>query len=184
MKELSLNILDIAQNSVSAKASEIEITVEIDHKKNEFRLTIIDNGKGMTEEFLKTVTDPFTTTRTTRKVGMGISLLKLAAEQAGGGFDIQSKIGCGTTVTAVFQNDHIDRAPLGEIGQTISALASCNEEIDFVYRHVIDGQEFIFDTKQIKAALGGVSLKEPDVVLWMQDYITEGIKKIGGGAEI
>ena len=85
MKELSLNILDIAQNSVSAKASEIEITVEIDHKKNEFRLTIIDNGKGMTEEFLKTVTDPFTTTRTTRKVGMGISLLKLAAEQAGGG---------------------------------------------------------------------------------------------------
>ena len=87
-------------------------------------------------------------------------------------------------MTAVFQNDHIDRAPLGEIGQTISALASWNEEIDFVYRHVIDGQEFIFDTKQIKAALGGVSLKEPDVVLWMQDYITEGIKKIGGGAEI
>ena len=181
MKELSLNILDITQNSISANASLITVTVEKDSKNNLLTLSIEDNGKGMSEEFVKNVCDPFVTTRTTRKVGMGIPLLKLAAEQTGGRFEIESELGVGTTVRATFTLNHIDRIPLGDVGQTMSMLASCNENVNFVYRHISDGEEFLFDTEQIKEALGGVPLNEPDVVIWMQEYIKEGIESINGG---
>ncbi|MBQ2966754.1 MAG: sensor histidine kinase [Clostridia bacterium] len=181
MKELSLNILDIAQNSISANASLVEISVVKDTKQNLLTLTIKDDGKGMAPEFLKNVTDPFTTTRTPRKVGMGIPLLKLAAEQAEGKLNIESEVGVGTVVTATFKLDHIDRVPLGDIAQTMSSLASCNEHIDFLYRHVSDGEEFVFDTKQIREVLAGVPFNEPEVVLWMQEYINDGILSIHGG---
>ena len=136
----------------------------------------------MDEEFVKNVTDPFTTTRTTRKVGMGIPLLKMSAEQAGGEFKINSKLGEGTEVMATFELNHIDRVPLGDIGQTISALVSCNQQTDFLYVHKSDGQEFKFDTREIKEILGDVPLNEPEVVIWMQEYIRDGIKSINGGA--
>ena len=181
MKELSLNILDIAQNSISAKADLVEITVIKDTEKNLVTLMIKDNGKGMSAEFLENVCDPFTTTRTTRKVGMGIPLLKLAAEQAEGEFAIQSELGVGTEVKATFKLDHIDRIPLGDVGQTIASLVSCNEQIDFLYRHVSDGEEFLFDTKQVREVLDGVPFHTPDVVLWMQEYINDGILTIHGG---
>ncbi len=182
MKELSLNILDITQNSISACASRIIISVEKDTVKNLLSIKIEDNGKGMDEEFVKNVTDPFTTTRSTRKVGMGIPLLKLAAEQADGEFKIESKLGAGTTVTSTFKLNHIDRVPLGDIGQTISALVSCNQQVDFLYIHKSDGEEFKFDTIEIKEILGDVPLNEPDVIIWMQEYIRDGIKSINGGA--
>lgn len=182
MKELSLNILDITQNSISACASRIIISVEKDTDENLLTVTIEDNGKGMDEEFVKNVTDPFTTTRNTRKVGMGIPLLKMSAEQAGGEFNISSKLGVGTEVTATFKLNHIDRVPLGDIGQTISVLVSCNQQVDFLYVHKSDGQEFKFDTMEIKEILGDVPLNEPDVIMWMQEYIRDGIKSINGGA--
>ncbi len=182
MKELSLNILDITQNSISACASKIIISVEKDTDKDLLTVTIEDNGKGMDEEFVKNVTDPFTTTRSTRKVGMGIPLLKMSAEQAGGEFNINSKLGVGTEVIATFRLNHIDRVPLGDIGQTISALVSCNQLVDFLYVHKSDGQEFKFDTMEIKEILGDVPLNEPDVIIWMQEYIRDGIKSINGGA--
>ena len=181
MKELSLNILDITQNSISANASLITISVIKDSKGNLLTLSIEDNGKGMSEDFVKNVCDPFVTTRTTRKVGMGIPLLKMAAEQAGGRFEIKSELGKGTKVLATFALNHIDRIPLGDVGQTMSVLASCNENVDFIYRHVADGEEFCFDTKVIKETLGGVPLNEPDVVIWMQEFIREGIQSINGG---
>lgn len=181
MKELSLNILDITQNSISANASLVTVTVVKDSKNNLLSLSIEDDGKGMSKDFLKNVCDPFTTTRTTRKVGMGIPLLKMASEQAGGNFEIKSELGMGTKVLATFELNHIDRIPLGDVGQTMSALASCNEEVNFVYRHVADGEEFCFDTREIKEVLGGVPLNEPDVVIWMQEYIKEGIQSINGG---
>ncbi|MBR3941852.1 MAG: sensor histidine kinase [Clostridia bacterium] len=183
MKELSLNILDIAQNSISANASLVEISVVKDTKQNLLALTIKDDGKGMAPEFLKNVTDPFTTTRTTRKVGMGIPLLKLASEQAEGQFAIQSEIGVGTVVTATFKLGHIDRVPLGDVAQTISSLVSCNEQIDFLYRHTADGESFLFDTKQIREVLDGVPFNTPEVVLWMQEYINDGILSINGGVD-
>ena len=142
MKELSLNILDIAENSVSANASLIDILVKESVLNDTMSISITDNGKGMSEEFVKTVTDPFSTTRTTRKVGMGISLLKLVAEQSAGEFSIESQLGKGTVVTATFKRSHIDRPPLGNIGQTISTLVSCILGIDFSYTHVFNDNEF------------------------------------------
>lgn len=178
MKELSLHILDIAKNSVKARASEIEITVTEDEEKNRLTISIADNGCGMSEEFLKTVKDPFSTTRTTRKVGLGIPLFEAASLQAGGDFDITSKEGVGTTTTASFELSHIDRAPLGDMAGTMVTLISGSPEIDFLYRHTKNGREFILDTRELKSILAGVPLDTPEVCLWIDGYIKEGLDGI------
>ena len=183
MKELSLNILDIAENSVSAKASLVEICITESIVKNTVLIKITDNGCGMSAEVLKTVTDPFSTTRKTRKVGMGISLLKLAAEQSNGELYIDSELGKGTMVTATFERNHIDRPPLGNIGQTISTLISCNLGVDFTYTHIFEDKVFNFSTREITEIIPDVPLNTPDVILWIQDYINEGIIAISS-AEI
>ena len=121
MKELSLHILDIAQNSIAAGAKHVDLTVE--EGEGLLRITVADDGRGMSPEFLASVTDPFTTTRTTRKVGLGLPLLRLAAEQTGGELRVESQLGVGTTVTATFHADHIDCPPLGDTASTVSLLA-------------------------------------------------------------
>ncbi len=178
MKELSLHILDIAKNSVKAKASLIEIVVTEDEEKNLFSIGINDNGCGMTEEFLQTVKDPFSTTRTTRKVGMGIPLFEAASVQCGGGLQITSKVGVGTKVLADFQHNHIDRAPLGDMAGTMKTLIWGSPEIDFLYRHKKNGAEFVLDTRELRKILGGVPLDTPDVLEWIEGYIKEGLNGI------
>lgn len=178
MKELSLNILDIAQNSVKAKASLIEIIIDENIVDNILTIVISDDGCGMSKEFLSRVRDPFTTTRTTRKVGMGIPLFELAANQAGGTLDISSEVGMGTCVTATFLYDSIDRAPIGDITGTIITLVSGSPEIEFRYIHRINGAEFEFDTKKIKEILGDVPIDSAEVLSWIMDYITEGLNEI------
>lgn len=180
MKELSLNILDIAKNSVKADSTLIEITVDENINKNLLTITIRDNGCGMSKEFLNRVKDPFTTTRTTRKVGMGIPLFELAANQAGGKLDIESELGKGTCVTATFVYDSIDRAPVGDITGTMITLISGSPKIDFKYIHRVNNAEFVFDTKEVKAILGDVPLNSTDVLSWIMDYITEGLAEIRG----
>lgn len=178
MKELSLHILDIAKNSVKAKASLIEVIINEDEEKNLLSIGINDNGCGMTEEFLKTVRDPFSTTRTTRKVGMGIPLFEAASQQCGGNLDITSEVGVGTKVTATFLLNHIDRAPLGDMPGTMKTLIWGSPEIDFLYRHTKNGQEFTLDTREIRQVLGGVPLDNPDVLAWIDEYIIEGLNGI------
>jgi len=178
MKELSLHILDIAKNSVKAKASLIEVIINEDEEKNLLSIGINDNGCGMTEEFLKTVRDPFSTTRTTRKVGMGIPLFEAASQQCGGKLDITSEVGVGTKVCATFELNHIDRAPLGDMPGTMKTLIWGSPEIDFLYRHTKNGQEFTLDTREIKQVLGGVPLDNPDVLAWIDEYIIEGLNGI------
>lgn len=173
MKEISLHILDIMQNSVVADATLVELTVTEDADSDILKFTVKDNGRGMSEEFLKNVIDPFTTSRTTRKVGMGIPLLKLAAEKTGGRIEISSVIGQGTEITAVFGLSHIDRQPLGDMAETILGIVTSYTEVDFVYKHNINGREFILDTREIKEILGGVSLKEPEIVLWLKEFLYE-----------
>ena len=173
MKEISLHILDIMQNSVVAEATLVELTVTEDADSDILKFTVKDNGRGMSEEFLKNVIDPFTTSRTTRKVGMGIPLLKLAAEKTGGRIEISSVIGQGTEITAVFGLSHIDRQPLGDMAETILGIVTSYTEVDFVYKHNINGREFILDTREIKEILGGVSLKEPEIVLWLKEFLYE-----------
>lgn len=150
MRELSLNILDIAQNSISAGASLITIDVSESREEHLLTLTVSDNGCGMDEEQLQNVCDPFFTTRTTRKVGMGIPLFRLAAEQTGGSFEITSKKGVGTSTKAVFHSDSIDFTPLGDMTSTVTVLISMNTDRDFIYRRSADEKEFVLDTREIK----------------------------------
>lgn len=181
MRELSLNVLDIAQNSISANAPLIEIEVLEDTVKNELLVGIYDNGKGMTAEQVENVRDPFFTTRTTRKVGMGIPLFKLAAEQTGGHLDIQSAVGVGTRVTAVFKTDSIDFTPIGDMNSTVLMLITMNTDRDFIYRFGIDERIFTLSTQELKTVLGDVPLSEPSVSMWIKEYLEEQTQNIRGG---
>ena len=182
MRELSLNVLDIAQNSLSAGASLVEIAVSEDTEKDELVISVRDNGRGMTPEQAARVRDPFYTTRTTRKVGMGIPLFRMAAEMTGGSLDIVSEPGKGTAVTASFSLSHIDRMPLGDMAGTITALIRLNPGVDFVYRHTVDGRSFEMDTRELRAQLGDVPLSEPDVMEWIDGYLREQEDSLGGTA--
>ena len=173
MRELSLNILDIAQNSITAGASLITIEVNENVIDHTLLIGIYDNGKGMSEEQVKSVIDPFFTTRTTRKVGMGIPLFKMAAEQTGGRLEIKSEIGVGTEVRAYFMTDSVDFTPLGDVASTVQMLITMNTDRDFLYKHSVDGKEFVADTREIKEILGDVPLDTYEVSQWLIDFIKE-----------
>jgi len=173
MKEISLNILDITQNSVAAGAKRIVLTV--DSSNDSLRFSVEDNGCGMSEEMVANVTDPFTTTRTTRKVGLGIPLLQEATEQTGGGISIRSKVGEGTTIQANYKKNHIDCPPLGDMAETVSLLIQAmDDDVTFVYHRIGDRGEYQLSTEELHQILGeDISLKEPDVLLWIRDYVRE-----------
>ncbi len=173
MRELSLNVLDIAQNSIAAGASLTEIVIRENTEKKELLIGIYDNGKGMTAEQVKNVQDPFFTTRTTRKVGMGIPLFKMAAEQTGGSFTIESRVGEGTRVEALFKTDSIDFTPVGDMESTVSTIVSMNEDKDFIYIRSVDDREFTFSSQEIKQILDGVPLSEPSVMMWIEGHLKE-----------
>lgn len=174
MKELSLHITDILQNSITAGATLITLDVTEDEAADLLSFSITDNGCGMDEEMAARVIDPFTTGRTTRKVGLGIPLLKLAAENTGGGIQLKSKVGCGTTIQARFGYHHIDREPLGDMAETVHQAVTAHEEIDFVYTHKKNDNSFSMDTRELKKALGGVPFHTPEVSLWILEYLREG----------
>lgn len=171
MKELSLNILDIAKNSVTAGASLVEITVAED--ANRLTITVRDNGCGMTAEFVARVTDPFTTTRTTRKVGLGIPLLQMEARMAGGDLTIESEVGKGTALTAWFDASNIDMPPLGDLVSSVVTLIQGSPDIDFCFTHRMGGAEYCLDTREIREIMGDISLAEPEVLSWLANFLTE-----------
>ncbi|GHV34988.1 histidine kinase [Bacteroidia bacterium] len=179
MKDLSLHILDIAQNSISANASLIEISIVEDKAANTYSLSIKDNGKGMSKEFLEKVADPYSTTRTTRKVGLGLPLLKLNAERTGGNFKIESELEKGTVVTADFVFDNIDRIPIGDIAGVVVMLCSMNPDLDFVYTHKTPCGEYVFDTHEIKEALEGMSIQEIAIQKYLKEMLEENLNEIG-----
>ncbi len=178
MKELSLNILDITQNSITARAKNIIISL-IENDDGWLTLTITDDGCGMSEETLRTVMDPFYTTRTTRKVGMGIPLLKLACEQTGGALNIVSKDEKnypdehGTTVCATFDTKHIDMTPVGDMISTIEVLLQGHPEVDYLYVHKTPRFNVEMDTKELRAVLGDISLGEPEILQWVRGFLSE-----------
>lgn len=182
MRELSLNVMDVAQNSVRAEATLVHITVLESDKDDSLSITISDDGCGMTEEQVSQVIDPFFTTRTTRKVGLGVPLFKLSAEQTGGSFSIKSKVGEGTTTYASYVKSHVDMTPLGDINSTVEILIRCNPEIDFVFTHSTDSGSFTLDTRELREILGDVSLDTPDVIDWIHQYLIEQSEIIYGGA--
>jgi hypothetical protein len=180
MQEISLNILDLAQNSISAMATLIEISVDERPDEDILTVTIKDNGKGMSPQQLKAVTDPFYTTRTTRKVGLGVPFFKMAAEMSGGSFNIDSKIGEGTCVRGSFGLSNIDRMPLGDINETIATLIYCNPELDFVYTRSRGEKSFVLDTREARTVLNGVALNTNEVTVWIKEYLNEGENDVCG----
>lgn len=187
MEDLSLHILDIAENSLAAGASKVEISIREDSSEDVLILEVKDNGKGMDEELLRIVYDPFFTTKTVRRVGLGIPLLKQSAEECGGGLTIRSEEGKGTTINARFRLSHIDMKPLGDIGATIMVLIAGNPDVNFVLEYNKEGRMFRFDTEEIKAELEGVPINLPSVLGKIKEMVNYGIKGLkedfltGGG---
>lgn len=178
MRDLSMHVLDIAQNSIKAGATLVTVTFAIDEQDG-LTFSVRDDGCGMTPEFLSRVADPFTTTRTTRKVGLGIPMLKQSAEMSGGDFGIESTVGEGTFIHARFDIRNIDCIPMGKICDSLLTLVVLNpEKPDFLFEATSPGKQARFDTRQIRAALGGLPLNGPDIVAWMKESIDEEFKPI------
>ena len=184
MKEISLNILDIVENSTKAGASLVTVTVDAQSAADTLTVEIDDNGCGMSEEFLQRVQDPFTTTRTTRPVGLGIPLFKEAAELTGGSFQIRSQVGIGTNVKAVFGLSSIDRMPLGDMASTVTTLIQCHTDCDFHFIYRWDENEFDLDTRQLREILEGVPLNSVEIVLWIRDFMNDNMRIINGGKHL
>ena len=173
MTEIALNILDVAENSISAGASLITIEVRIRREQDRLSVVITDDGCGMDNEQVKRVQDPFFTTRTTRKVGLGVPFFKQAAESTGGSFEITSKKGTGTVVKADFVLSHIDRMPLGDINSVIYTLLTFNEAVAFHYIYEFDGKSFELDSREMKEILGHVPFQTPEVSAFIKEYLKE-----------
>lgn len=180
MKELALHVLDIAENSISADADNLTIEINENTVKNFLTITIEDDGKGIEKDVLKNITDPFVTSRKTRPVGLGLSLFKAAAERCEGSFNIESD-NKGTKVKAVFKRDHIDRAPLGNIAQSLISILLWDKNIDLQYIHTYNNKQFKFDTKEIKKELNDINITDSKIINWLKDYISENISEIRGG---
>ncbi|MEW6619208.1 MAG: ATP-binding protein [bacterium] len=176
MEDLSLHILDIVENSIRAGAKRVKIKIDENLKKDVLKIEMNDDGFGMDEETVKKATDPFFTTKKTRKVGLGLSLLAQAANECDGKFEIKSKKGIGTKITASFKHSHIDRKPIGDMKQTIMTLIAGNPEIDFFYQHKKENLTYSLDTDKIKADLDEIPINNVEVLKLIQKDLMEDLK--------
>ena len=180
MQDFSFHIIDLVENSLNAKATEILVEIKEDNENNLFVFELTDNGFGIDRHILKKITNPFTTTRTTRDVGLGLTLFNETVNECDGEFFIESKRRNGTKVKAQFKYDHINRDPLGDIADTIAMLIITNQDVDFVYRHTTDHGVYEIDSGEIKEVLeDSVSLSNPKIVRFIRNELVEGLRKIG-----
>jgi len=178
MKDLALHILDILQNSVTAGATLVKLQIDEIPADDKYLVKFTDNGKGMDAEMVQHVTDPFFTTRTTRKVGLGLPLLNQNAKRTGGSLMIHSTPGMGTEVLVEFSFKHIDRLPTGDIAGTLALTVSSYPAIEFIYTHNTPQGTFIFDTAEIKETLGDLPISNPQVIAFMKDLIRDNLGEI------
>ena len=185
MREISLHLLDIAENSVSAGATDIQIRVHEDHEKDLLESVILDNGKGMDSETVAQVIDPFFTSRTTRKVGLGIPLLKATAEICDGALTIQSSPGVGTQIIVKFKYSHIDRMPLGDLSSTFVSLLVAYPDINWFFEYTITPSDqaapprkFTFENQPFRDALAGCSYSEPTILGYLREFFENGIHEV------
>ena len=181
MRELADNILDIAQNSISAGAKLVEIDITVSHARDRVALAFIDDGCGMSAKMVRSVADPFTTTRKTRKVGLGLPLLKMTAQATGGDFDIESEVGKGTSVRVAFGLGHIDRPPMGDVPGALYTLVLMNPKTDFRFVYDYDGKVFTFDTREIRETVAPIELDHPEISAWIKDCLAQEINELHGG---
>lgn len=179
MRELSLHVLDLLENALAAGASLVTCTICEDTRANTLVIQVQDDGRGMDAETQARALDPFYTTRTTRRVGLGLPLLKAAAELCNGGLTVDSAVGRGTTVRAWFEYDHIDRAPLGDMaGTLLGALLYGRASWDLVYQHRADNRTFALDTREMREMLGEAPLSHPAVRQWLEEYLRQGFVEL------
>ncbi len=178
MRDISLHILDIAENSIDAGAKRIEIEIVEDTKSGRFVLRLKDDGKGMDEELMRKIEDPFFTMKTGKRWGLGIPFLAQAARQCGGRFTVRSEKGVGTEIVAEFELGHIDRQPLGNVGSTMSTLIAGHPEIDYSLKCERDGETYGFETENLRKVLGDVPISVPEVLRLLKDDINEGIRRV------
>ena len=183
MREIALHLLDIAENSVAAGGKNISVHVLEDLVRDRLTVSVIDDGCGMDAATVEQVQDPFYTTRTTRSVGLGIPLLKLAAEQADGSFNLQSEPGKGTWVEAEFRHSHIDRMPLGDLSATFLTLLISHPQVDWTFLYRVtsgnkDSREFLLESADLKRELGDISLTEPEVLTFLRGIFEEGVEEV------
>lgn len=179
MLEISLHILDLVENSLDAGASLVELAIVEDPSADRMEITLRDNGRGMDPAFLAKAFDPFVTTRTTRRVGLGLGLMRANARAWGGDLELTSTPGQGTDLHVWFQLSHIDRQPLGDMASTLGGLIISRPEVDFVYRHRVGDDEFELDTREIKAELDDVPISDPAVVQHLQQQIGQALQALG-----
>lgn len=182
MKEISLHILDLVQNSLRAGARSIYIGIEEDRAADSFTITIEDDGCGMSAELAKAVQSPFVTTRTTRKVGLGIPLFKAGCEGCGGSFELWSEEGKGTRLRGAYTHSHLDRPPLGDMADTMLLLLLGNPDIRFRYFHRVDGRAYELDTQEMNEILGGTPLNTPEVTAFIKEFLINNESELYGGA--
>jgi hypothetical protein len=178
VRELSLHILDIVENGITAGADCIHILIDEALAEDRLKIIIRDNGRGMPPEKLQNLEDPFLTSRKTRRVGLGLSLLATAAKRCQGNVLVTSSPRQGTKVVATFQHSHIDRAPLGDIASTLQTLIMGNPQIDFVYRHIVDGRDFMFDTREFREELKPLALNDPAVLQHLTKSVRTSIREL------
>lgn len=181
MKEISLHILDLAQNSLQAGAKNIGIDIEEDTQADTFAVALADDGCGMSESLAQAAVNPFVTTRTTRKVGLGIPMFKAGCEACGGSFMLESEEGKGTRLKGVYRRSHIDRPPLGGICDTMLLLIAGNPAVRFRYSHRLDSSSYELDTAQLKQILGEVPLDTPEVTAFIKDFLINNESELYGG---
>jgi anti-sigma regulatory factor (Ser/Thr protein kinase) len=179
LEDLSLHILDIVENAISAKAKKIEIWVVEEPREDRLTIEIKDDGIGMDEEVSQKAVDPFFTTRSSRRVGLGLSFMAQAAQEAGGSLRIESTLGKGTKVMATFQYHHIDRKPLGSMVETMMTLLMGNPELDILYTHQKEGKSYVLSSSWLRNHFKDRSLIDPEVIQWMKTHLKEGLKQIG-----
>ena len=173
MEEICAHILDITANAVTAGAAHVAVTIEADRKNNLLSVRFKDDGKGMDEEMVKRVVDPFFSTKKGKKVGLGIPLLKGTAETCGGKFSLTSKPGEGVDISVSFQLDHPDLPPLGNLKDTIIVLVIGNPEVDFSFSYTVDGKNFSLYTREIREIIGEVPINHPEIVKFLTEYLDE-----------
>ena len=178
MQDLSLHILDVAENGINAGANLIRITVEEDIQGDKLTIVLEDNGGGMEPELLSKALDPFVTTRVSRKVGLGLSLLQQSAKLAEGDIRVESALGVGTKVTAFMRHGHIDRKPMGNMSETMVTLIQGNPDVDFVYEHRRNGKQYQFDTRELRTELEEIPINQPEVVNLIFENLREGLKSL------
>ncbi|WP_371371563.1 ATP-binding protein [Sporomusa aerivorans] len=183
MREISLHILDLVQNSIEAGATQVELTIVEDLVKDSMVIRLSDNGRGMNEKLRQLVIDPFITTRTTRRIGLGLPLMDMSTKRCGGYLRIDSTPGKGTVVEAMYQHSHFDRPPMGNLVETIKSILVANPDLLFLYNHTVNNRSISVSSQELANILDGIPLTQPDVLVWLHGYLSDNIANLYGGAE-